>query len=83
MADIPIGMAIRHVREHWGLSKSQLARKMGCQVTYVTNVEKDISGLSVQKLQHFAEVLQTPAWKILRHAERLKERIEGEMNGTL
>ena len=48
---------VRRLRLEAGLSQEELATKCGLHRTYVSHVERERSSITIDTLEHFAEVL--------------------------
>lgn len=62
---------MRVAREAAGLSLRQLSSLLGCSHSYVTDVEHERKGITVEFAVRLAEVLQLPASELLARAGRL------------
>lgn len=80
MADLPIGLALKHVREHRRLSQSDLARRMECEQSFVNRIERGNGYPQLGTLINFSIALRIDVWRIVRHACKLQR--EMERNGT-
>jgi len=48
------------------LSQEQLAERAGFHRTYVSQVERCVSNISLDNLQKLADILQVEIWELLR-----------------
>lgn len=51
------------------MSQRSLARRMGCNRTYVSKAENDQAQPTIPTLQRFAAAFGVPIWQILKNAE--------------
>lgn len=63
-----LGMRLRALRKSRGLTLARLAQKMGRSVGWLSQVERDISDLSINELQQLVEVLDHPISNLFGHA---------------
>jgi transcriptional regulator with XRE-family HTH domain len=76
MADVPVGVVVRAVRERRGYSQNYLAKRIGCNRMFVLKVEHDKHSIQIDTLMRFAAALDIEGWRLLRYAEKLKNQTE-------
>lgn len=54
------GMAMRRIRELFGISLTDMAERTGCGASHLSNVESGRRGISWKALRRFADETQTP-----------------------
>ena len=64
------GLAIREARLKAGLSQERLAELAGLHRTYVSDLERGLTSISVRKLEHLASALDTKPHLLVKAAER-------------
>lgn len=79
MSDIPIGRAVRHVRNMRQLSQSQLAILSGIGRTSLIQVERGKSSPGLRTIAQLATALQIQPYKLLKLAERMGGAIAEEI----
>jgi len=57
---------LRALRSSMNLSQEQLAERAGFHRTYVSQVERCVSNISLDNLQKLADILQVEIWELLR-----------------
>jgi len=77
MADLPIGLALKQVRNHRRLSQSQLASRMDCEQSFITKIESGVGYPQIETLIRFSIALRIDVWRIVRHACKLQREMEG------
>lgn len=60
---------VRRLREAMGLSQEKLAEKAGFHRTYVSQVERGLSNITLDNLDRLAVELNVPAFTLIRHGE--------------
>jgi transcriptional regulator with XRE-family HTH domain len=66
---VPIHLAIRAARKHYGLSQGQLALRIGCPRTWVSKVETGRATPTMTSFLRVAKAMGIEGWKLLRCAE--------------
>lgn len=74
MAELPIGAVVRALRKQRGMTQREVAEAAECEARYISKIECGSYGLSIAMLARLAAALGTEGSKILRHAERLREK---------
>jgi transcriptional regulator with XRE-family HTH domain len=74
---IPIGLAVRGVREHRKLSQALLAKEAGCYRTMICKVETARKRVTVDMLLSHSTALRISPAKLLRYAQSLESAKEG------
>jgi len=57
---------VRARREHQGISQERLAELAGFHRTYVSQVERCVSNISLDNAQKLAAVLEAELWELLK-----------------
>jgi len=76
MADLPVGVAVKIIREHFKLTQAQVADRMGCPRTYISKVENGHAVPQIDQLMRLAHSMQIEGWRLLRYIEKLKKQME-------
>jgi transcriptional regulator with XRE-family HTH domain len=64
-----LGDEIRHMRKAKGLTLSALARKTGLSIGYLSQVERDISGLSIKALKQVSDAMGVQVARLFQEVE--------------
>ena len=64
------GLVVREARLKAGLSQERLAEVAGLHRTYVSELERGLTSISVRKLEHLAAALNTKPHLLVKAAER-------------
>lgn len=70
---IPVGKALKLIREQKNISQGYMYYLCGLERTYICRVEKGRTEPKMQQLEKFAKAFDTEVWKIVRYAERLEK----------
>ncbi len=68
---IKIGLKISYYRKLRSMTQEQLAEKMGCDVSFIGQIEAPniYKGISLDTLFRIAEALQVPVYKFLKYED--------------
>ncbi len=69
-----IGLCLRRLREIQKLSQSELSRRAGINLSYISSVENHPSNISINKLLQLCNGMSVPGWLSLRLATIESER---------
>lgn len=70
------GFCIRSVREDAGLTKMDLAERLGCLVEYIEHVESGQGLIYTHQLIALCDILGMPAWKVMQQAESMRAQLK-------
>jgi transcriptional regulator with XRE-family HTH domain len=76
MADLPVGIAVKRVREHRGMRKCDLSIASGLTRQYIWKVESGFVQPHIETLDSLAIGLNIELWKLLRFAQKLRKEME-------
>ncbi len=65
-----LAINLRRLRHERGLSQEELAHRAGIDRGYVSSIERERYGASVDKLEQLAVVLDVAAFELLRPAKK-------------
>lgn len=77
MDDLPIGYAIKNVRESRKLTQLQVAERMGCDRAHVSRHELDRARPSLESFVRLCDAMGAEPWRVLRFMCRLRDQLEG------
>lgn len=72
-----LGDEIRHMRKAKGLTLSGLARKTGLSIGYLSQVERDISGLSIKALKQVSDAMGVQVARLFQEMEPVPAEEQG------
>ncbi len=64
-----IGVAVVKRRQELGLTQEDLARRSHVNRTYISDLERGVSSMSVKTLERLAKALEMPGWQLVFIAE--------------
>lgn len=71
MNDIPIGRAVRALRQHKRIAMGELSELAGMHLNTLERIEQGVQGPEWKTLMKLATALQVQPYKLLRLAERM------------
>lgn len=69
---IPIGLAIKYVREQRGLSIGRVAIRMKCHASYVYKVESGYNYPTLESIDRVSRAIDIEPWKLVRLACKMR-----------
>ncbi len=75
---IIVGAIIGHLRKKKGLGQKDIAEKLDITQSAWSKLERGDTCLSITQLNQISQILEIPANRILRHAEKAQEKLKKE-----
>jgi transcriptional regulator with XRE-family HTH domain len=63
---IKFGQNVKKIRLSQGLSQGKLAKKLGVDPTYISQIERGVGNMSLKKIDRLAKTLGVPIEKLVK-----------------